>query len=1022
MKLGCYVRSLGLVATLGATSLLGTSCVESVDDPTEELSADVLDATPRAVGGRYYLYIDPSTNTIKVSTEPFSLEKERQASTSSSPSDLLAGAGHLVPNQFAEVIYVQDGANGTNPPRTFEIQGGAASLNNAAQSGGQTQCPGQNLLIDITVRHFFEFASLEDVYVEFTNIEPGPSHYPYDTDPVGALPLDDSIGVYSYGTLDNSNSNAASRTWKFERCTNEAFTLEFVFYGTCVPEAGRSAIEACADNPGFSRLKATRGNSCIVRDNRIQCWGENAAGQLTDGTTADSSSPGYIREEVDGAVSGPRQVALGSFHGCAAMRDNTAQCWGRNQSGQIGDGSTINQPTPVSVKNSAGGAALTNVREVAVGQEHSCAMLTDGRVKCWSSTNQYGQSGDGTTSSRPYPVFVKSPDGTTDLTGVKKLAANSWTTCALLTSNEVVCWGLGSQGQLGNGSRGVSSLPVPVQTAAGVNLTGVTSIDVGFIHSCASTAGGAAYCWGDNGYRQIGDGSTSDQSYATQVKSIDGTTTLLDVAQIAAGRLHSCARLNSGEARCWGTGRRLGDNTTATSSLPVVVADGAGGALTGVTSISAYEEETCVNTATGELRCWGLNSYGELGDGTTTARLAPVTVLDSAGTAPLGGVESVHTGGRVSCASIAGDLLCWGGNSFGQLGTGTTSTTPSTLPVMTLLQTSETILPELNVLASAGGEEHHCFITMDQRVKCWSQINQYGEAGNGTMAPTPYPTYVKTPDGSADLSGVVQLSSNGWTNCAVLDSTEIVCWGLGTQGQLGNNTRAISSLPVFVQLGSGNLTGVRQVNVGLLHACAVSEFNNVYCWGDNRFFQLGDGTSSDRLIPVLVKDVGGAGALGDIYKVEAGRLHSCALKMSGQVVCWGDGLSLGTGSTTDSSSPLFVKGIGGSGTLTGVLNLSTYGQATSALLSNGEAVSWGLNSSGQLGDGTTSLRLTPVAIQDESGGTNLSEIQEVAMGETHACALMADRSIMCWGNNASGQLGDGTFNNSLLPTPVFGIQ
>ena len=308
-------------------------------------------------------------------------------------------------------------------------------------------------------------------------------------------------------------------------------------------------------------------------------------------------------------------------------------------------------PTPAAVSQGsrpiAMGLVPTSV-EVAVGEYHICVVTTSGGVKCWGD-NEDGQLGDGTTSRSSVPVDVVGLGS-----GVTAIAAHTRNTCALTTSGGVKCWGNNESGQLGNNTDTSSSTPVGV---IGMK-TGVTAISVGPFNVCALTKEGGVKCWGGNDFGQLGNGSTTGSPKPVDVS---GLTTGVTAIAVAFG--HTCALTTGGGVKCWGENSKgqLGKGTTTGSSVPVNVS----GLTSGVTAI-AVGGHACVLTISGGIKCWGENNYGELGNGTTTDSSVPVDV------AGLGsGVTAIAAHYYDSCALLSdGEIKCWGDNSEGQLGRG----------------------------------------------------------------------------------------------------------------------------------------------------------------------------------------------------------------------------------------------------------------------------------------------------------------------------------------------------------------
>ena len=305
-------------------------------------------------------------------------------------------------------------------------------------------------------------------------------------------------------------------------------------------------------------------------------------------------------------------ISAGDKYSCVLLSDGSAKCWGQNTDGQLGDGTTTNRSTPVVVSTLSGATAIS------VGGNHSCALLSGGTVECWGY-NAYGQLGDGTTIDRSTPVVVSS------LSGVTAIAIGAAHSCALLSDGTVKCWGLNTYGQLGNGTTASSSTPVAVSS-----LSGVRSISLGVEHTCALLSAGTVNCWGRNHKGQLGNGTTSNSSTPVEVVSSLGGSSLSGSTSLSLGVDHSCVLLSTGTVNCWGQNAygHLGDGTTSNSSTPVEVVLSLGGSsLSGVTAVSLGSRHSCALLTGGTVKCWGWNDIGQLGDGTTTDRSTPVSVL-----------------------------------------------------------------------------------------------------------------------------------------------------------------------------------------------------------------------------------------------------------------------------------------------------------------------------------------------------------------------------------------------------------
>lgn len=236
------------------------------------------------------------------------------------------------------------------------------------------------------------------------------------------------------------------------------------------------------------------------------------------------------------------------------------------------------------------------------------------------------------------------------------MSAGGWFTCAVTTSGAANCWGINEHGELGDGTTKRRLKPVVV---SGLN-SGVVSVAAGWGHTCAVTTSGGVKCWGNNAYGRLGDGTVS-----RRLKPVDVVGLGSGVRSVAVGAAHNCALTSGGGVKCWGNNGsgRLGDGSRTNRSLPVEVV----GLGSGVQSISVGWAHSCAVTTVGGVKCWGSNSSGQLGNNTTTASSTPVDV-----TGLTSGVYAVVTGSYHSCAfTIAGDIRCWGKNADGRLGDGT---------------------------------------------------------------------------------------------------------------------------------------------------------------------------------------------------------------------------------------------------------------------------------------------------------------------------------------------------------------
>ncbi len=343
----------------------------------------------------------------------------------------------------------------------------------------------------------------------------------------------------------------------------------------------------------------------------------------------------------------------------------------------------------------------------------------------------------------------------------------------------------------------------------------ITAIAAGYYHTCVLDSLGRVWCWGDNTFGQLGNG-TSEMKSAQPVR----ITEISDAAAISAGEYHTCTLLANHTVKCWGGNiyGELGNGTTTPSATPVAVSN-----ITDAVALSSGRNHNCVVQQAGTLRCWGSNFDGKLGNGSTSQPAFPVAVTGIANAVDVVAAEN-HT-----CA-LLGDatVKCWGSNALGQLGTGTAipnSTTPVAVAGLS------------GVDALSAGGFHTCALLGDATVKCWGS-NASGELGNGTTTDSNSPV-------SATATGVAGVRCGGAHTCALYEDGTLGCWGSNEYGQLGDG----SSDPLSTSSRSvAGLAGASVFGTGFSHNCAV-DGGRLFCWGDNAFSQCASGEDNTLRAP-----------------------------------------------------------------------------------------------------------------------------------------------------------------------------
>lgn len=423
-------------------------------------------------------------------------------------------------------------------------------------------------------------------------------------------------GLVTVSFTPSANNGGATVKGYDVRCVTGSFTVSLSTDSTratidglvenepyeCSVTASNPIGESASSRPQSvtvtaSALEAGAAHTCAVRYAvQTVCWGYNEFGQGGTGSSALTIGVG----EVLGA-DGPFAIASGGVHSCAVLPDRTVSCWGDNIAGQLGDGTKDQSSSPKTVPG------LTNVTALALGAAHSCALVETGNVFCWGANNS-GQLGDGSSSlDRTTPGVVAG------LSDAVRITAGDYHTCALRATGTVVCWGFNQKGAIGDGTTDPRRTPTPVS-----GLTGVRAITGGGYHTCALLDTGTASCWGFNDSGQLGDGSNDDQLVPVAVSGLTRATT------IVAGGFHTCALLTDLTMSCWGSNNtgQQGSGPIANRNVP-----GAVPGLGSITSITAGSYHTCAMESIGAVWCWGSNAASQLGDGSTIDMDRPIQVI-----------------------------------------------------------------------------------------------------------------------------------------------------------------------------------------------------------------------------------------------------------------------------------------------------------------------------------------------------------------------------------------------------------
>ena len=758
--------------------------------------------------------------------------------------------------------------------------------------------------------------------------------------------------------------------------------------GSLTPVDVHTSSTDSAALSGIVAISSGGNHTCALTEGgKVKCWGTGFSGQLGHGGATSGSTPvDVLTSSTDSAaLSGIDAISSGANHTCALTTGDKVKCWGAGNYGQLGNGGTTGSSTPVDVRTSS-----TDFAAISSGESHTCALSTaetGGNVVCWGR-GSFGQLGHGGTahSSTPVDVHTSSSDSAA-LSGIVAISSGRYHTCALTEGDNVNCWGYGYYGQLGNG--GATSGSTPVDTPVDVltsstdsdALGGIAAISSGESHTCALTEGGNVNCWGRGSYGQLGHGGTDDNSTPVDVRTSSTDPSALDgIAAISSGESHTCATTTGGNIVCWGAGSdgRLGNGRADSHLAPVDVHTNStdSSALDGIAAISSGESHTCAFTTAetgGNVVCWGRGNSGQLGNGGTTGSSTPVDVhTSSSDSAALSGIVAISSGRYHTCAfTTGGKVVCWGDGNEGQLGNGGTDDNSTPVDVQTSSSDSAALG---DIAAISSGDLHTCALTTlplttGNNVVCWGRGNS-GQLGNGGTARSSTPVKVRTSSSdSSALGGIAAISSGSSHTCALTTGNNVVCWGRGNSGQLGNGGTARSLIPVDVHTSSSDtsaLSGIAAISSGSNHTCAVTEGGNVKCWGNGFYGGLGNGATTNSLTPVDVHTSSSdSAALGSIAAISSGHSYTCALTTGNNIKCWGAGSygRLGNGGTGSSSIPVDVRtSSSDSAALGGIAAISSGPYHTCALTTGNNVVCWGREDHGQLGNNGVGVPVSVIGL------------------------------------------------------------
>ncbi|MCB9592203.1 MAG: hypothetical protein H6719_05685 [Sandaracinaceae bacterium] len=738
--------------------------------------------------------------------------------------------------------------------------------------------------------------------------------------------------------------------------------------------------------PAFEgSICAGRGHTCLVTDDgRVACVGANDHGQLGDGSQREQHDWVWVSGLDD-----VTQVACAGDKSCAVGRDGEVRCWGDNRRGDLvpGGDETLDAPTRV--------GRLTNVAAVSVGSwMGACALLRSGAIRCWGNLDLMGDP-------ELEEARVGIPIAPLGVPPAAQIGVGETYACARTLHDNVHCWGRGSGGQLGRGSRtgGPSTEQVP-------GLDDVVDLAVGTRHACAVSRDGSLRCWGENQTGQIGDGDDGEAHRIPSQWSHGEGTELADalqptrielppVREVSVAAEHTCALLARGGVACWGSNPQGALGAGSDASLINRPAGVRG--VHDATHVVAGAGGDCAVRAGGALRCWGENESGQLGRDPGVVN-EPVDVLPrwnapAATTsqaivfAPLDHPRRAARPRLVArdndlCAiDTEGHLYCFGGDlgrrcATPRCGAGLVEALPDVIDV-------------------AFGLNHACAVRADGHVACWGsgESGQLGFEVSESAVPVP----------AAGVDDAVEVAL-GWDFTCVRHATgDVSCFGDRGASILGAEHEGVAREPVRIE----GLSDVVQLVAGRRFACARRADGHVLCWGDGNNGTCGPEGHARQPTPIAIPEI------DDAVDLVAGDDVACAIRGPARgVTCWGnddDGL------------------VPGPPSLRGVIRIGLGDEHACALFAGGVIRCWGRDVMGALGDGEAEdaggeYPRPRGAVRTETDAVRaLSPADDLSCGGHFCCAHHRSGEVSCWGDvPAVFPLEDGELASDMVhvPTPI----
>ena len=726
-----------------------------------------------------------------------------------------------------------------------------------------------------------------------------------------AAGADHSLALDSDGALYAWGSNAYGQLGN-GTTTNSSVPVAVKIAGT--PLAGKTIVQIAA---------GANHNMVLTSGGTVYAWGWNYHGQLGNNTKTNSNTIVAV-QTIGTPLAGKKivKIAAGQGHSLALTDDGRVYTWGRNDTGQLGNNATTDAMLPVAV--TVTGTPMNNktIIEIASGARHSLAIDSSGKVYAWGH-NGSGQLGNNSTVNALTPVAVQAPadKNIIQVSGSGWLGASS---SALTSNGTVYSWGRDFDGQLGDGTNNDSYVPV-ITT---INLVDTPSIPTHVMAKPGDTT--ATISW----QAPIVSGGQNITGYVLQYQVI-GASSWTTVNVVAAATSHTTTGLTNDQ-----TYRiRLAAKTTAGT-----------GDFSNVVLVTPHAKPAITNVSP---------AIGPIAGGQNVTITGTNFVLKNKKI-----MQTVNGNGYSLALSADGTVYAWGRNEYGQLGNGVTATNS---PIPVAVKTTGTSMDGKTIMQVAAGATHSLALATDGTIYAWGK-NEYGQLGNDSTINSPIPVAVKTTGTPMDGKKIIQIHAGYEHSLALASDGTVYTWGRNNSGQLGKNDATDAHIPAAVRTFGTPMAGkiIVQLAAGNSQSIALASDGTVYTWGWNQYGQLGNGTTMNSRIPVAVVTAGTPLAGKTISQIAAGNAHALAMTDDGTMYTWGWNQhgQLGNNSTINSSLPVIVKTTGTPLAGKMITQITSGGSPNSLVLANdGTMYTWGWNRYGQLGNGTTGMDAkTPVAV------------------------------------------------------------